>query len=355
MILVSVASIVTPLGLYDVVEPPESQTNAPFTYIEDHSPFGYGTPPRSDAPFTRVCETAKIACPGTTLIRNCTTKGLAEVCTVDYDGTIPDDLKELFRDGPSSFGATVSSIFDIQWRSYKKALASMIGPYLAPASRQLSLLVLDDAVKPYEGLIVDMKDGGIGFRNHTTPRPNYQYGSTWEEDILFVEPETQCVDTNLTLDFTLVPDDTSSNFVDNLVLTDHGGFSALARTSLNYAVPPNGQDLNLRERAYKAAWLNNFYTMVYFNITDPNRSNITRVDSEDGLKFLIRSDNATRFQVGQDVIRASMDFGQYFNLGSPLPGGNKSQSHPNPFNVSSDFFQFVSKLPYDLRTSHARN
>lgn len=163
------------------------------------------------------------------------------------------------------------------------------------------------------------------------------------------------MDTNLTLDFHLVPDDTSFNFVDNLVLTDHGGFSALARTSPNYAVPPNGQDLNLRERAYKAAWLNNFYTMVYFNITDPNRSNITRVDSEDGLKFLIRSDNATRFRVGQDVIRSSMDFGQYLNLGSPLPSGNKSQPHTNPFNVSSDFFQFVSKLPYDLRTSHARN
>lgn len=228
----------------------------------------------------------------------------------------------------------------------------MIGPYLAPASRQLALLVLDDTVRPYEGLIVDMKEGRIGFRNHTTPRPHYQYGSTWDEDILFVEPETQCVNTNLTLDFTLPPDDTSFNSVEDVVLTDHGGFSALARTSPNYAVPSNGQDLNLRERAYKAAWLNNFYTMLYFNITDPNRSNITRIDSEEGSTFPIRSDANTTFRVSQDVIRASMTFGQYLNLDSALPSGNKSQSHTNPFNVSSDFFQFVSKLLYELRTLH---
>ncbi|KFY77961.1 hypothetical protein V499_02774 [Pseudogymnoascus sp. VKM F-103] len=343
LILVSVASIVTPLGLYDVVEPPKLQTNTPFTYIEDHSAFGYGTPPRSDAPFTRVCEGTKIACPGTTRTDNCTTKGFAEVCTVDYDVRIPDDLKELFRDGPSSFGATVSSIFDIQWRSYKNALGSMIGPYLEPASRQLALLVLDDTVKPYEGLIVDMKEGGIGFRNHTIPRPTYQYGSTWDEDILFVEPETQCVNTNLTLDFTLPDDDTSHDFVEKLFLTDRGGFSGLARTSPNYAVPPNGQDINLRERAYKAAWLNNFYTMVYFNITDFDRTNITRIDTVEGSKYPIRTDETTtKFRVSQDVIRASMIFGQYLNLDSPLPGGNASQSHINPFNISSDFFQFVT-------------
>jgi hypothetical protein len=109
-------------------------------------------------------------------------------------------------------------------------------------------------------------------------------------------------------------------------------------------VLPNGQDLNLRERAYKAAWLNNFYTMMYFNITDPDTSNITRVDAEQGSKFHIRSDETSRFAVGQDVIRSSMVFGQYLNLDAPLPGGNKSDPHTNPFNVTSEFFQFISKL-----------
>ncbi|KFX91614.1 hypothetical protein O988_07668 [Pseudogymnoascus sp. VKM F-3808] len=341
LILVSVTSIVTPLGLYNSVEPPKSHTNAPFTYTADNSAFGYGTPPRSDAPFTRLCEGGNEACPGIASTENCTTKGLAQVCTIDYDGRIPDDLKALFGDGPSSFGATVSSIFDIQWRSYQNALSSMIGSYLAPASRQLALLVLDDSIKPYEGLIVDMKEGGIGFRNHTTPRSTYQYGSTWDEDILFVEPETQCVDTNLTLDFTLQPDNTLPNFVDKIFLTDRGGFSSLNRTSPDYTVLPNGQDLNLRERAYKAAWLNNFYTMLYFNVTDPDMSNITRVDAEQGLEFHIRSDETSRFWVGQDVIRSSMVFGQYLNLDAPLPSGNKSDPHTNPFNVTSEFFQFI--------------
>jgi hypothetical protein len=84
---------------------------------------------------------------------------------------------------------------------------------------------MDDNILLVEGLIVDTRDGGIGFRNHSAPPPR-EYASTWSEDILFIQPQTQCVDTNLTLDFS-IPATTSegTSTIVNLALTDRGGFS----------------------------------------------------------------------------------------------------------------------------------
>lgn len=347
----SITSIVTPLGLYDVVKPASSQTNAPFGYIRDPSAFGYGTPPRSDAPFTRVC--GDIACPGTVAEQNCTKMGLGEVCSSVYDALIPDDLKGIFRDGPSSFSDSVSSIFDIQWRSYRNSTGYIVGSYLVPFFRQLSFLILDESIKAYEGLIVDMKEGGIGFRSHTAPIESFDYGSTWSEDLLFVEPETQCVNLNLTLDFELPRDGgKGKKYMVHLNLTDRGGFSALARTSPVYDSLPNGQDLNLRERAYKAAWLNNFYTMVYFNVTGPDRSNITRVDSKENATYPITNRTGTNFEVSQDIIRSNVAFGQYLNLNISQRATNGSHILTNPFNITSDYFSFVCEyLSYTANPS----
>jgi len=61
---------------------------------------------------------------------------------------------------------------------------------------------LREDIIPVDGLIVDLKDGGLGFRNHTIPLGSGQ-GARWDEDILFVVPETTCVDTNLTLAFNI--------------------------------------------------------------------------------------------------------------------------------------------------------
>jgi hypothetical protein len=72
-----------------------------------------------------------------------------------------------------------------------------------------------------------MKDGGIGFRNHSAPAWK-EHGSTWAEDILFVVPETVCVDTNLTLDYaiprTRSERDLAPSNVARLNITDRGGF-----------------------------------------------------------------------------------------------------------------------------------
>jgi hypothetical protein len=68
--------------------------------------------------------------------------------------------------------------------------ACTVGTY-----QPLSSLVLNDEI-----IVVDIKNGGIGFRNHSAPTWR-QYVSTWEEDLFFVMPDTVCVDTNLTFDF----------------------------------------------------------------------------------------------------------------------------------------------------------
>src|SRR3954451_7751176 len=90
-------------------------------------------------------------------------------------------------------------------------------------------MILNDATEPIEGLIVDTKKGGIGFRNHTVPQ-KLKHGATWTEDLLYVEAETSCVNTNLTLDFEVTTNASSLNVFINFVLTDRGGFSNLNRT-----------------------------------------------------------------------------------------------------------------------------
>ena len=129
--------------------------------------------------------------------------------------------------------------------------------------------VLDSAIEPVEGLIVNTVQGGIGFRNHTFP-PGFQFGATWEEDILFIEPETVCVDTNTTIDYTIaLINGNGSTPITDLVLTDRGGFVNIAHhfPTVDLSNPQANPDLY--SRAYRAAWMTNIYTMLFYNITNP--------------------------------------------------------------------------------------
>ncbi|RSL78768.1 hypothetical protein CDV31_017252, partial [Fusarium ambrosium] len=123
-----------------------------------------------------------------------------------------------------------------------------------------------NATEVVEGLVVDSIKGGVGFRNHTVP-PGFSYGVTWEEDLLFVEPETVCVDTNLTLDYTVIS--ANGTTISDVVLTDRGGFINLNQTfpEPDYGNPQVNPDLH--GRAYTAAWLHNVYTALYLNVTNP--------------------------------------------------------------------------------------
>lgn len=354
--LVTIASIVTPFGLYSVIAPESSPAPEAFAYLRDTSAFGYGTPPRSNSPFLRVCGT-DAPCPGQILDEQCNAAG--NNCTVSYDPRVPPTLRDLFNDGAQQISPTVSGPFDIQWRSYSNWTDSFsdIGWFQRQSFRELSNLILDDNIQPVEGLIVDMVSGGIGFRNHTGPVKPLHYGMTWEEDILFIEPETECVNLNISIDFEITTDITAAVGYQNLSITDRGGFSGLSRTQPKFPTTPNGQtNLNLKQRATAAAWLNNFLTMAFYNATGPNPDNVTEINVQKGavLKFpypeLCNNKSFTlqcppgSFSFQWNSIQSSQDYGGYLNF---FDIKEKPITVKNPYNISSQDFSKISKSHLD--------
>jgi hypothetical protein len=122
-ILISVAAVVTPLGLYqalveaDPVEPT-------FEYLVDSSPFGIGTPPRSNFShsFTRSCQGMfnLTPCPFTDTIAiaamDSTGNGIWNFPN-GYDINVPKIIEAAYSSGTGN-DTTISNYFDIEWRRY---------------------------------------------------------------------------------------------------------------------------------------------------------------------------------------------------------------------------------------------
>ncbi|KAL2267394.1 hypothetical protein VTJ83DRAFT_4671 [Remersonia thermophila] len=361
--LVSIASIVTPLGLYEAVEPAPRADPVAFAYVRDATPFGLASSARlgGAAPFTRAC--GDEACPGSWANRTCVTQGSLEKCTaVVYGRRIPRVWYQEFAAGARTVGETVASIFDVQWRAQSNASDALgeDGWYVRSECRQTGVLVLERGLQLVDGLVVDAGEGGggIGFRNHTAPaQPGLQYGATWDEDTLFVEPEVRCANLNVTLDFVLWQNSTSRLAPRDLVLTDRGGFSRLARDKpdLSFdAAQGNGQGpIDLRARAWRAAWEANYLTLAYFNATDLNDDEavVKRLDVTPGMHFKSsssaarvenfgRTDSAA-FSVEYQAIRTALDFGEYLDLPSqPAPDASSSG---NPFGITKAHFHRISE------------
>jgi hypothetical protein len=94
------------------------------------------------------------------------------------------------------------------------------------------MLILHNKVEPVKGLIVNSVNGGIGLRNYTIP-VGLNKGGLWNEDITWVSPTTECVNTNLTLHYKL--DFTLSSAWTSIYLQDNRGFINLARAYPPYA------------------------------------------------------------------------------------------------------------------------
>lgn len=354
--LIAIAGVVTPLGLYEALMTSDS-VSSPFRYIKDLSPFGYGTPDRSNLPFTRICSgvyTKYIPCPFTdtvALITTSTSTGNGNITfPYGYDLTMPAILSDIFSSGTKN-DTTVSNYFDIQWRRYQTTRDPSLNngsTYLVGAFRPYSTMALNNALQPVEGLILDTINGRIGLRNHTVP-PGYEFGVSWEEDILFIEPETACVDTNTTIDYSIAETVNSTTSIIDVVITDRGGFVNLPHTlpTFNMTAPQTNADL--ANRAYTAAYYTNAYTMLYFNIT--NRSNETLgthafayVDSVVGKTFRLPIYNQVDYY-NSLAIDATLDF--HLNIGGILANNSSpldSGPVPNPFNVSQSDFDDICKL-----------
>ena len=379
--LLGVAAIVTPLGLYESIAPASDAEHLSFHYLADKSLIGLGTPQRSDTKFSRWCGSMyPVGCPNS--YNNITIKDNGTSADVlaegGYNMTVPPEVIDVFQSGIADLGASVSSIFDIQYRSYMKAVidtregslnVNNDTAYTIGAYRPLSSLILADDVVAIEGLIVDMKNGGIGLRNHSGP-PLQSYGSIWSEDLLFVEPETVCVDTNLTLDF-IIPATAETNIgtgeVTNLVLTDRGGFVNFNTTYPRWGREDSQNNPALRERAYKAAWNTNAYTMAFMNVTNISNDTTGRkafeyLNSEMGKQFPLHwKDGSTAASVTilPGVLRSRSSWGDYLEGTEGMSNYSESTNttydfpskpslYPNPFNINRTMFYRAGTLTITL-------
>lgn len=344
-VLIAISSVLTPIGLYDVLEVGEQEVGT-FSYIRDSSAYFYGTSPRSGYNFSRQCSFRlnPAPCPFTngTLIFSMGDSTISWDYPDDLSMDIPPILRELYSSGTHGIGTTVSNFFDIEWRQLTMRdgedakIVNRGSPFAVNMFRQVDSVALEDSVKLVEGLIVDTQTGGVGFRNHTVPQPADR-NVTWQEDILFIEPVTACVDTNLTFDYTESKGNFSfgSNGPIDYRLTDRGGFANLTREDLNRTYPyydGNPQaNPDLWNRAHLAAIVNNFYTMLYLNVTNAGNSSIgvksfQYLNSTIGKSFPLWVNGPSNYRAAT----FSNAYGDY--LFGTSTGGN--MKYPNPFNVT---------------------
>ncbi|XP_006463248.1 hypothetical protein AGABI2DRAFT_179666 [Agaricus bisporus var. bisporus H97] len=245
-ILVAVAGVFLPLGLS---EGPIVHGNVQLlkgTYIPDNSPLALSTTPHQDSfVYGRQCNSFDVACPGND---NPNTT------------TIAPSILEIFNSTPHG-------PFSMKFRRFYQGKESLNCSVGFEASAETFILRNDTSFA--EGLIIDMstEQPGIGLWNQTVPT-EVQIGGTWTQDILWIEPETECVDTNLTVDYLLM--DGPNLWIDEFNITDHGGFYNLTRERPSLDL--NGQNINLRQRAFTGAVYSNFIAMLFFNATRNNSS-----------------------------------------------------------------------------------
>jgi hypothetical protein len=345
--------VVTPLGLYEetAIGGPEV---ANFSYVRDTSAYFDGTSPRGIYKPSRVClyDREYAPCPFTNDVAIYSAN--STLGFVKFPGgrnlttDVPSILREIYSSGTHGIGTTVSNFFDIEWRQLTvrtddRRIRNNGSAYPVSMFRQLDSVALDDSVRLVEGLIVDTRSGGIGFRNHTVPQPPDR-NVTWQEDLLFIEPVTTCVDTNLTLDYTLTKRNytSQSQAPPDYRMTDRGGFVNLNHTYPYFDMDNPQANPDLWGRAYKAAVMHNAFTMMYFNVTNPanNETGVKAfqyVDSAMDKSFPLDADYSNDFRAARFTSR----FGSYVFT------ANDDLRYPNPHNVTdSDWFRTIRTSPF---------
>lgn len=346
--------------------------------------MGYGTAPRDvSTTWSRLCGAYLIIpCPND--YNSATVTDNSSMVSVDYDADwydtrVPERVVDTLQSGVKNLGASVSGPFDIQYRSYIKATADddeKKGPVIDNGTARtvgsyqpLSSLILGEDIVPIEGLIVDMKNGGIGFRNHTAPAWR-QFGSTWSEDVLFVVPETACVDTNLTIDFT-IPRTRSqkinaSSSMWQPVITDRGGFAQLNQTYPRWELGDIQAHPSLYYRAYRAAWLRNTYSMAYMNVTSLKDGSegsraFAYMNSEINKTFPLSfpdGKTATGLQIVPQSLSVATLFGNYLDGTAGVPNtsatgnetsissiGSRDPLYTNPFDIGTKDWASIGMQP----------
>lgn len=309
------------------------------------------TNPRDNYTFTRLCANtnnyASLPCPFTNVNYTYTfyANGTYSFVTdAPVNVSVPNILRQIYSSGTGET-STVANYFDIQWRQVTmrtERLVDDVKTYMVGLYSSVQSIVLNNNIALVEGLIVDSVQARVGLRNHTVP-VGLAHGATWQEDILFVEPQTACSDTNLTLDYRF--DDTG---VKSLVLTDRGGFANIKSLVNNDSVsvnwPINAQNNpSLQRRAEYTALSHNFLVAMYFNITNSAKKGtglepFSYVKSSLNQSFSIDARKNDYNIDGLQSIYMTRELSGY--LGYGLPGyTNKSQP-----TISSNIYNITEKL-----------
>ena len=353
LLLITIAAVCTPLGLYDDVLPDRSTQSLLMVHVPDTGPFGFGTPPREPQFFNRKCHNSSMPaqCPGTTDVFDTN-------FSYDDDGTllagnetwdnidmrIPKSLAQLYQSGLKDQPGSVSSFFDIQSRQYGYATSNGYmhnKSFITDGFQYLSTVVLNDAIEPFEGLIVDTKSGSIGFRNHTVP-DGAGLGAEWSEDLLFIEPETQCVSMNVSLEFRVPTSDEYESLV-NITLVDGGGMTDFVQKYPLLDLSDAQRDPQLHNRAYKAGWMTNAYNMLTMNLTRPGPDAFSYVKSHVGARYPLASTQTSAQLNGIYMSSWStlLDPGPISNYTvADTPTANFS----NPFHIDYSNFSGISTI-----------
>ncbi|KAG0637143.1 hypothetical protein HOY80DRAFT_1085575, partial [Tuber brumale] len=274
LIILAIAGVVTPLGLSEKVVPGFYKP-AVFRYLNDTSPLGQGTQSRSGYAFSR-CGFRELSVsrgmPTGDPVSN--TSGLYRPSRTSIGANISREITEIFTSATSGHGNLISGPFDVQYRVFGNSNDSDTTKasngtsrnqgnfYTTGVTATLQNVILDDGFVLVEGLIVDAKNGGVGFRNHSAP-VDLPYGGTWEENLLWLEPVSQCVDNNFTIDFTVI----SESGKGDKRLTDRGGWVNLAPDLTHHSHTDSQLDPQLWQRTYSGAWETNSIAARFFNIT----------------------------------------------------------------------------------------
>ncbi|KAG8816534.1 hypothetical protein FRC17_000294 [Serendipita sp. 399] len=238
-VLAVIANVVTPLGLSEGAPSLSRYQNTTAAYVADSSLIGAWTI-KGAQNYGQACGRYNITahyvpCPGH---------------SNPHDWNIPASTIDIFNSTP--FGP-----FQTQFRQSFQVLNFTVGHKSILESQ-----ILRDDIFAIEGLIVDLTDApGIGLWNHSLP--TLHRGGTWSQEILWLEPVTTCVNTNLTVDYQLYDIDTRG-IIKYYNITDRGGFVNLSPDEPELI--KNGQDVDLNAHARHGAFITNNLTMYSMNL-----------------------------------------------------------------------------------------
>ncbi|KAM3579781.1 hypothetical protein VKS41_007862 [Umbelopsis sp. WA50703] len=253
--LTALTGIVTPLGLHDIVVDKTSKIQS-MSYVKDSGPMGIGTTPRSKYIENRSC-LGNRGCPGSPFLlpngaRNTSSSSL-------IPSNITSKFNSQYDQGP----------FNIQYRTYTIQVIGYyeLKPYSVGTFQGMQSSMLNDELIAFEGAVVDTTSNpGIGLLQHSFP--NNERESSWSREILWLEPQSVCVDTNMTIQYLWdVGFQTAS--ANATVVVDKGG---IANLPLEQPPPYNDNStfIDLAYHAYVGAVWSNLVTMRGFNITKNN-------------------------------------------------------------------------------------